>query len=325
MPFLPVNVTNAQRGLRLSAAETQALALARLAAGKANVMGRLKVDAPFPGPQIPVRPSEGSGVGPIVPLSDTRNQLKNATVPFLQRREARAGRMANTTGTGVGWLSPVLTARGSSITGFRSPKLVKGRLTNLRTRYYREFMFNPTEVEREDAWEWGAHRIPGASHPVISGGSGGPRLINFTVFLDGDRGSKEKRNEGVVDPVKFQPVGDAFPIDTTTFGIYPDVTDDINFWRQFTHPMASGQNTLANRGPAHVVFTYGPLFPGVECVVRRCKTRVMMWTPKLLPMRATVEVQLEEFVSQSVLAREIFTGDVGVEAPFTASAFEDGI
>lgn len=234
-----------------------------------------KIDVPPPVSVVPV--TRSSGVGPP------------------------SGKNPTTRTSGVG---PPAPATANNQGGFRSHQITKGRITSVRTRTFREFMFNPTEISRTDGWAWGHHGVPGVSHPVISGGHGKGRMITFTVYLDGDRGRSDKRqrfpNTDAVGDSSAQPL---------------DVTDDINWYRQFTYPVPVQANSLRDRGPSRIILSFGPLFPGVECVVHDVNTQVVQWTPFLEPQRATIQLHLEEFVRQSIPSTDIFF-DTQSSTPF---------
>lgn len=55
------------------------------------------------------------------------------------------------------------------------------------------FQFNPLEVSIRHGWKWGKQSIPGRSHPHYSGGSGDEETFSFTLVLDADRGTLERR------------------------------------------------------------------------------------------------------------------------------------
>lgn len=200
--------------------------------------------------------------------------------------------------------------------GFLSPKVLKGRLTNEDTRKTIVFMFNPEQVNRADGWDWGSHGIPGASHPIIAGGSGAGRNITFTLYLDADRGRADKREsfgsvrspgldrQAVSSPTSPLSSDEFSPDDPTAL----DLTSEINFFRRFTYPIAPNQDQIQRRGPATAIFRFGPLFPGVRVAVRRADTTVVAWTPKLEPMRATISIELQEVVSASALASNFHLG-----------------
>lgn len=177
---------------------------------------------------------------------------------------------------------PDLVASGS---GFISPKVRKGRLTNLRTRRAYYFMYNPTEINRTDGWGWSSHRVPGASHPVITGGSGGDRKISFTLYFDAERGRADNRREGTGE---------------TSL----DLSMELNAWRAMTYPQDSRSNALPERGPGRFMLNYGPLFSGIEVVVDSVNISVICMTPNLEPMKAAVSVDLTEIVRKSIFATD---------------------
>jgi hypothetical protein len=182
--------------------------------------------------------------------------------------------------------------------GFVSPNVTKGRITNVRTRYFREFMFNPTELDMDDGWNWGKHMIPGSSHAVLSGGHGADRVKTLNLYLDASRGRLEKRTHGDQDSRTLHFVNPDGPY---------DVSDEINFYRSFTYPSrAVRSNNLVDRGPARAILTLGALIPGVEVIIRTVHTKVVMFTPDLRPMRAEVQMTFEEFADRPRLASSLF-------------------
>jgi len=186
---------------------------------------------------------------------------------------------------GAGSVGPPVARFERDNAGFVSPKVDKGRLTNLRTRRAHFFMFNPTEINRTDGWSWSSHRVPGASHPVVSGGSGGDRKISFTLYFDADRGRSDSRREGT---------GEASL----------DLTMELNAWRSMTYPQDSRSNSLPERGPGRFILNYGPLFNGIEVVVDSVNVNVISMTPKLQPMRAVVSIDLTEVVRKSIFSTD---------------------
>ena len=178
--------------------------------------------------------------------------------------------------------------------GPHSTVVKKGYIVSRRTGAVHPFMFNPTEITRRDAWEWAHHKIPGASHPIVSGGSGGSRMITFTLYFDGDRGRIQHRERvsgfGRSGPNARVAIDDPRSL---------DVSPELRFYRSFTHPRPKA-GSFKERGPDHLILNYGTLFPRVECVMHSCPVTVTMLTPFLEPVKATAQVTLEEVVRQSV-------------------------
>ena len=64
---------------------------------------------------------------------------------------------------------------------------------------------------------------------------------------------------------------------------------------------------LPPNAPPRVLFLFGDLYPGVECVVRQVKARYFHLFDRdtLRPQHAEVDVVLEEYIDQSVGYREV--------------------
>ena len=169
--------------------------------------------------------------------------------------------------------------------GFVPPNVLKGRITNLRTRQAYFFMFNPTEINRTDGWAWSAHRVPGASHPIVTGGTGGDRKISFSLYFDADRGRSDERRLGEGN----------FSLDLTT---------ELNVWRSMTYPQDPHSNSLPDRGPARFILNYGTFFNGIEVVIDSANTSIITMTPKLQPMRAVIAMEMTEIVQSSIFSTD---------------------
>lgn len=205
-----------------------------------------------------------------------------------------------------GSFGQIISARpdGTPLGTFLSPKLVKGRITNEVTRQSREFMFNPTQIDKDNFWDWGEHKIPGSSHPVISGGTGGARIIKFSLFLDADRGRSHRR-PGVGRP--------ATELGDTSL----DLTLDIRWYEEFTYPQARRGNDGQLKGPATAIFSMGPMFPGVRVVFFKANPRIVEWTPRMEPKKCFIDLELREVVSKSRSARDFAVNGVAAEPPVT--------
>ena len=64
---------------------------------------------------------------------------------------------------------------------------------------------------------------------------------------------------------------------------------------------------MLKNAPHRVLFLFGDLYPGVECVVRQVKARYFHLFDRdtLQPLHAEVDVQLEEYVDESIGYREV--------------------
>lgn len=173
--------------------------------------------------------------------------------------------------------------------GFSHPTMTRGRISVPERGMGVEFMFNPTDVSDDKSVDFGTAKIPGASHPVYQFASGGERLINFDLYLDADRGKVARATSG-----------EHLPPDALS------LTAEINFYRSLLYPSDGSQMGSKLLRPAPVIFTFGELFNGVLCIVKKANVKVTYWTPDLRPVRATVSMSLAEIVSERVLASDVF-------------------
>lgn len=259
--------------------------------GKALVYApRRQVPASIPGAKDLNKYGQAAMSGSVLTPS-SRVQNPSSIAGALENENRGNSRSSN-----VG----VLVPRGD---GFRSPRVKKGRIVNRRTGEVHPFMFNPTEISREDAWEWAEHKIPGASHPIASGGTGGKRIISFTLYFDGDRGRSELRERFTGQTTENQrvPAGDPRSL---------DISDELDFYRSYTYPRIP-TDVFQDRGPDRLILSYGTWFKRVECTMHSCSVVVTATTPFGEPLRATAKIQLEETVRRSVSCTDIWPDKPG--------------
>jgi len=133
-----------------------------------------------------------------------------------------------------------------------------------------EFQYNPSEVVDDKATMFAAIRVPGMSHPRYQYVSGEPRKIVFRLqFFKG--------------PVKQR----------------------VTWLQSLLYPEHAG--TMLEHAPHRVLFVFGSLFPGVQCIVRQVKARFhgLFEPDTLLPQQADVDVVLEEYIDESVNVNEV--------------------
>jgi len=183
----------------------------------------------------------------------------------------------------------------------QSPQPDRGRIIHVKSRIEREFSFNPTTVNVKHGWDWGQHRIPGHSSPLLSGGTGRERTISFTLRLDGDRSTSNKRRSIVGDDV------DAY-YDLGEF----DVSDEIAFYEALTYPEPPdvefggvGLATIA-RTPPVLIFTLGSMFQRVSCVCSEVDVTVSHWTPQMEPVRADIQLTLLAYDRRTVTTYDVY-------------------
>ena len=175
-----------------------------------------------------------------------------------------------------------------------SPYVERGRLSVPGRGDGRVFMFNPTEVDDSKATNWGSVEVPGASHPVYQYGSGGERLISFTLYIDGDRG---RYGRMTIAPG---------PHNTASLSIM----DELMWYRSLVYPSQYG-GSYANVAPYVVLLTHSVLYNNLPCIVKKADFKVNYWVPdpknggKLLPVRATVAMAFAEIVSKSQTSQDV--------------------
>ena len=158
----------------------------------------------------------------------------------------------------------------------------------VRTRF---FMFNPNDVDDNKETDWGRSGIPGASHPVVSYGSGGARLINFTLYFDGDRGRSDLRKNGGTAPLS--------------------IADELCWYRALVYPIEYGMD-MAKVFPFIVLFSMGPLYQRVPVIIRAAPWKITFWTPKMEPVKGSIPIQLEEVPVRSQTVEDIWRiGGIG--------------
>lgn len=164
---------------------------------------------------------------------------------------------------------------------------IRGRLTVPRLSASKEFMFNPAEISDEKVPNYGVLEVPGASHPSYQYGSGGERLITFELNLDGDRGKVARNIPGATLSIK----------------------DDINWYRALVYPGNYEISSFVEVYPYIVLFSFGSLYEALPCIVKRAPVNVTYWTPQLVPVRATVSMELAEVTDKSQTAKDVLGRD----------------
>lgn len=184
--------------------------------------------------------------------------------------------------------------------------LTKGTITHLKLAITREFMFNPAVINDSKSAMWGADNIPGMSHPVYQFGSGGKRLISFQLYFDGDRGRilSSSLGGGRQAPLRLN----------TSDGL--DVSNELRFYRSLlfgdeTTLNAPGLQTVTVAStPSLVMFTFGSFWKQVQCTVHKADIVSNFFTPRLEPVRATINLTLEEAPSRQVFRNEVISSAV---------------
>lgn len=152
-----------------------------------------------------------------------------------------------------------------------------------------KFVYNPTEINTSHKVEWGAVCVPGASHPVYQYGSGGEQLINFDLFIDGERGI-------VAQAPRSGKAG-------------LDIKMEVNFLESLELPMRYEPGSFAKTRPPVIIFNFGTKFVNVECIMKSAGTKHTQFTHDGQLVKATVQIQLGVQVDHSKTMLEVFSVD----------------
>ncbi len=149
-------------------------------------------------------------------------------------------------------------------------KEITAYLVDYDTRERLEFQYNPNEIVDDKGTDYATIKIPGMSHPRYQFVAGEPRKINFkVVFFKGD------------------------------------VKKKVHWLRSLLYPEHAG--TMLKNAPHRVLFFFGDLYPGVLCIVKQVRARYfhLFGREDLMPEHAEVDLQLEEYVKQSVSYKDV--------------------
>jgi len=147
---------------------------------------------------------------------------------------------------------------------------IKGYLVDAETNERLEFQYNPSAITDEKSTSYAAIKIPGMSHPRYQYVSGEPRRISFKIEL-----FKE------------------------------DVKQKALWLQSLQYPEHSG--SMMKNAPHRVILIFGDLYPGVTCIVKQVKVRFfsLFDQENLKPLRAEVDISLEEYVDESINFSEV--------------------
>lgn len=154
------------------------------------------------------------------------------------------------------------------------------------------FLFNPSEVSETRGLVYGQHSVPGASHPVYQFGAGGERTISFTLQLDADLGNRN-------------------PSTRSQYLVNGQLSLDnvLRKLRALTYPIetfsAAGIKIIT---VPTVYFTLGSVVEQrqMECIVKKVDPTISFFSPDLRPLKASVDVELAEYVRKRVTANQLF-------------------
>lgn len=203
-------------------------------------------------------------------------------------------------------------------------KVVKGNFYVRERGIKYNFMFNPSEIKVTKGANFPNEIPAGASYPVYNYASGGEHLISFTLPLDGDRGRSDKRPKSTIGPDRLDfynagtrnsdgTFGTLYTVNSTTVYQANDLTaggntslnidDEVRLLMSLTLPSKYGSG-VKDVYPHFVMFTLGEQYKMVPVIVKKANPTYTMWTPKMEPMRASVEIELAVVVKAYTTAAE---------------------
>jgi hypothetical protein len=163
-----------------------------------------------------------------------------------------------------------------------------------------EFQYNPDDIADDKSTDYAEVEIPGMSHPRYQYVSGKPRKIAFKLHLF--KGPVKEKVHWLRSLLYPEHAG------WQRHGQY-DLRRHSPSTRYFIIPLINPAylGSRLNNAPHRVLFIFGDLYPGVECVVSNVKARYfhMFDRDNLLPQHAEVDLVLEEYVDESVNYTEV--------------------
>ncbi|MEI6634489.1 MAG: hypothetical protein WCP22_11830 [Chlamydiota bacterium] len=138
-------------------------------------------------------------------------------------------------------------------------------------------MENPEEVDDEKGTDWARGKVPGTSHPRYSFVAGDPRILRMKLEFHWS-----------ADPTAVARI--------------------IRQLQTLQYPTRLG--TVLLRPPPQVMIVFGLLYIGIKVVITNVKVKYhKLFEPfTLYPLRATVELVMEEFVEESCNRVSLLTG-----------------
>lgn len=193
--------------------------------------------------------------------------------------------------------------------------VVKGRFSIPATGESLLFMFNPPTIRDKQGISYPDQVVPGMSHPVTQYAGGGPRIISFELYLDGDRGNVGRDQSGrLQNHAAPQATEEArqFRSDLSEPGApSKSIKAELEFYRSLRYPAQVDGNGLPDIHPHVILFSFGPLYQGVPCVVQQVDQEIIYWNLNLEPIRANLQIVLKEIVPRSVPRNAVFSRNVG--------------
>ncbi len=183
---------------------------------------------------------------------------------------------------------------------FTAPKVKRGRLTNFRTGNYVTFLYNPTSLSETKGNNLSEDAIPGFSDPLIRFASGKARVVTFSLEIDGE---SRIRRSGVnlLNGARPEPIENALGF---------SIAGEIEFFQSLEYPVDPSLPG-SDGGPDKVVFTLGPMYDGVLCVVEQVPVTITEWDPELNPTRATLNLTLKAINIPQQYAHHVWKPPIG--------------
>ena len=199
--------------------------------------------------------------------------------------------------------------------------VVKGWFSIVATGEKVPFVFNPPIIRDQQGVSFPDQSVPGMSHPVTQYAGGGPRLISFELYLDGDRGHLGRTGTGELQNHSTYKTKPQLRPRQSNFEVpgapSKSIQAELEFYRSLRYPAHTEGDGMAQISPHLILFTFGPLFDAVPCCVMQMDIEVTYWNINLEPVRAELKVMLKEVVSRSVSRSSVFS-PVSEAAPYPA-------
>lgn len=177
--------------------------------------------------------------------------------------------------------------------------LFKGSFTSALTGDFRSFSLNPSEIKDNKGHVLADTNVPGISDPLLQSGHGTKRVISFTLRLDADVGYRDRRKQnGSNDPA-------AEDINEVR-GLPFSIKDEINWYRSFLYTEGNARLGEDEAQTPVILFDYGELYSALRVKMTKCNCTITAFTNDLRPLRADVEIDLEQVIRQSVNRSSIY-------------------
>ena len=162
---------------------------------------------------------------------------------------------------------------------FSAPPVVRGRITNARTKEFLEFHLNPDKVSVTHATNFVTDLVPGSSHALRRWASGGVEECTFNLKLDGDM---SLRRFGVVLENSLNPTPNQ-PFSIQGF---------LDYLRAFNFPTDPLVDVGGDGGTDQAIFNFGSRFRNWPCDIQVTKEDLTEFGSDLVPTAGTMDIKL---------------------------------